>query len=148
MKKILCLLVLLPFTACGGESASSSSNADKNGKFKATIGDKNYDVAVKCYHFDSDKFDTEFLYASDDGYGNKDNDGDGLIIRGDRINLTQPMKMDGMSLMIVDNGVEYETMPTALGKFEKTDKGITGTTKLYKAGTTTSTSVTYEVSCK
>ena len=148
MKKIICLLAILSLTACGGESSNAPSKAEKKGTFKATMGDKKIDVAVNCFNFDTDKFDTEFVFASDDGFGHKDLDGDGLIIRGDRINLTSPMKMDGMSLSIVDNGVEYESIPTSMGTFSKTDKGITGTAKLYKSGTMTSSSVTYEVVCK
>jgi hypothetical protein len=148
MKKIMCLLAVLSLTACGGDDNSASSSNELKGTFKATMGDKTINVAVKCHYFDSDKFDTAFTFASDNVFGNKDTDGDGFIVRGDRINLTKPMKMDGIALDISDQGIKYETMSTSLSEFTKSGKGVSGAGKLFKAGSyTDSVEITYEVVC-
>ena len=149
MKKIICLLAVLSLTACGGDDNSASSSNDLKGTFNATMGDKKINVAVKCHSFDGDNFDTAFTFASDNIFGNKDIDGDGFIVRGDRINLTEPMKIDGISLGINDHGIQYDTSSAFMGEFKKNDNGITGTAKLLKEGSHTDTvEITYEVVCK
>ena len=149
MKKIMCLLAAFSLTACGGDNNNDSSGNEKNGTFKATMDGKTINVAVKCHYFDSDKFDTAFTFASDNVFGNKDTDGDGIIVRGDRINLTEPVKMDGIALDISDQGIKYETMSTSLSEFTKSGKGVSGAGKLFKAGSfTDSVEINYEVICK
>jgi len=149
MKKLISLLAVLLLTGCSGEDNSASTSNETEGTFKATMNGKKIEATIRCFFFDDEKFDTEFLFASDDGFGNKDTDGDGLVIRGDRINLTKPIKMDGIALTVIDNGVEYETAVVSLGKFSKNDKGISGTATLYKTDSTAgSASITYEVVCK
>ena len=141
MKKIMCLLAAFSLTACGGNNNDSSGN-ENNGTFKATMDGKTINVAVKCHYFDSDKFDTAFTFASDNVFGNKDTDGDGIIVRGDRINLTEPVKMDGIALDSSDQGRKYEAIT-------KSGKGVSGAGKLFKAGSfTDSVEIYYEVICK
>jgi len=160
MKKFIYLLVTLSLTACGGDNNSASTGAEMNGTFKATMGDKKFEVAVKCHNFDSDKFDTEFIFASDNQMGNQDTDGDGIIVRGDRIKIGKdksPIPIDGMSLDLVDQGVRYSANPgvASLEKrktWTKNANGVTGEDKLYKEGDSDMNRktylITYEVVCK
>lgn len=149
MKKIICLLAVLSLTACGGDDNSASSSNDLKGTFKATMGDKTIDVAVNCQNFDGDKFDAAFNFASDSLYKNEDTDGDGFSVIGNRVNLTEPMKLDGISLSINDHGIQYDSSSAALGEFKKNDKGVSGTAKLLKEGAVTDTvEISYEVICK
>jgi hypothetical protein len=158
MKKTICLLAVLSLTACGGDNNSASTSDEKNGTFKATMGDKKFEVAVSCHHFDSDKFDTEFMFASDNGFGNQDTDGDGIIVRGDRVKIGKdksPLPMDGMSLDVVIDDVRYSAnlVVASLEKrntWTKNANGITGEDKLMKDDDPSMKGypITYEVICK
>jgi hypothetical protein len=145
MKKLMHLLPVFILAACG----SSDDKGLSKGTFKASMGDRKIEAPIKCHNFDSDKFDTAFTFASDNIFGNKDTDGDGIIVRGDRINLTEPVKMDGIALDISDQGIKYETMSTSLSEFTKSGEGVSGAGKLFKAGSfTDSVEINYEVICK
>ena len=158
MKKFIYLLVALSLTACGEDNNSASTSDKKNGTFKATMGDKKFEVAVNCHNFDNDKFDTEFVFASDNAFGNKDTDGDGIIVRGDRVNIGKdksPIPIDGMSLDIVIDGVKYSADPPMFGQakdqsWTKNTNGINGKDKLMKEDDPTMKGypITYEVACK
>ena len=153
----MCLLAALSLTACGGENNSASSGNEAKGSFKATMGDRTINIAVKCFGFESEKFDTQFVFASD-GLGNKDTDGDGIIVRGDRIKIGKdksPIPMDGMSLDVVIDGVRYSANPAVatLEKrktWSKSANGVTGEDKLMKEDDPTMKGypITYEVVCK
>jgi len=158
MKKFTYLLVSLSLTACGGDNNSASTGGEMNGTFKATMGDKKFEVAVNCHNFDSDKFDTEFMFASDNGFGNQDTDGDGIIVRGDRINIGKdksPIPMDGMSLDVVIDGVRYSANPAVASlekrkTWSKSANGVTGEDKLMKDDDPSMKGypITYEVVCR
>ena len=157
LKKIMCLLAVLSLTACGGENNGASSGNEANGTFKATMGDRTINIAVKCFNFESEKFDTQFVFASD-GLGNKDTDGDGIIVRGDRVNIGKdksPIPMDGMSLDVVIDGVRYSANPAVASlekrkTWSKSANGVTGEDKLMKEDDPTMKGypITYEVICK
>lgn len=158
MKKIICLLAILSLTACGGDDKGASTIDEKQGTFKATMGERTINVAVKCFNFENEKFDTEFVFASDNGLGNQDTDGDGIIVRGDRIKIGKdksPIPMDGMSLDVVIDGVRYSASPavSSLEKrktWSKSAKGITGEDKLMNEDDPTMKGypINYEVVCK
>ena len=149
MKNIISLLSILTLTVYA---------ADKSGTFKATMGDRQYNVPITCHNFENNKFNTEFIFASDDGMAQKDTNGDGIIVRGDRIVLSKkqsPIEMDGMTLTIIDNGIHYESSVTeTMKKFNKTPKwsktsnGIKGTSELVKENEMKGTLMHYEVICK
>ncbi len=157
MKKIISLLAVLSLTACGGDDNSGSSGKEHGGTFKATMGDRTINVAVRCFNFESEKFDTQFVFASDE-FGNKDTDGDGIAIRGDRINIGKdksPIPIDGISLDIVIDGVKYSADPPMFGQaknqsWTKNANGISGKDKLMKEDDPSMNGypITYEVVCK
>ena len=149
MKKLICLMAVLSLSACSSENSSNSSGSDDHGTFKATMGGNKIDVAVKCFNFDTDMFDKEFTFVSD-GLGNTDKDGDGIIVRGDKISISEPIKMEGISLTIILDGVDYRAISTAFGEYKKTEEGVTGSTNLYKSGKLEGgfKTVIYKVSCK
>lgn len=148
MKKTLVLLSILTFTVQANEV---------KGTFKATMGDKHYNVPITCYNFTDEKFDTDFMFASD-RIAYTDSDGDGIILRGDRVFIGKdrsPIVMDGMKLVLKDKGVHFETTRMELmkqfnkvPKWNKTSNGIKGTSELLKEGETKGTSINYEVICK
>ncbi len=160
MKNIFLLTVIVSLVACGGDDKSSSKSVEKNGTFTATMGDKNYELAVRCHQFDNDKFEEEFTFASDNIFGSEDTDGDGIIVRGDKIKLGKdksPIEVDGISLTIVDHGVRYSADPmiAAMQKREtwtKTSNGISGTDKMSREDATGldagALPISYEVVCK
>lgn len=158
LKIIICLIAILSLTACGGDSGSASTSNETKGTFKATMGDKTIDIAVKCHNFDNDKFDTEFVFASDNVFGNKDTDGDGIIVRGDRVKIGKdksPIPIDGMSLDVVIDGIRYSADPPMSGlaknqSWTKNANGISGKDQLRKEDDPTLKGypISYEVVCK
>lgn len=144
MKKIIMMLVII-----------SLVNANEpQGIFKAKMGDKQYNVPVKCYNFTGDRFVAEFIFASDDGMAHKDTDGDGVVIRGDKV-LISSLKQDGMMLTLIDKGVEYSSKFTEvmkqfnkIPKWSKTPNGVKGTTELVKDDEMQGTLMVYEVTCQ
>ena len=155
--KILGLLAISLLAGCSGEDNAGTSVSEGNGTFKAAMGDKVYEVAIKCYGFDSESFDKKFVFASD-GIGNTDTNNDGIVVRGDRVKLDKPLPMDGISLDITDQGIRYETASTALmamyqkqaavpTSWSKNANGVSGSTEMIKDGEIKGQAITYEVIC-
>jgi len=129
------------------------------GTLKANMDGKEFKVDVLCLYFDHDKFETHFMFISDQAK-HKDIDGDGIVVRGDKKKVEIPgmsgMGMDGIEIDFKLNGDFYESslsMSTAMKKKEKwskTDKGVKGEVKLFKDGDafTKPHSFVYEVMCK
>ncbi len=157
MKKLFFLTLMFPvtlLTACG--DSSSSGTAD--GRFKATIGDRNIDVEVKCRSFQADADSLEFVFSSDDNTAAKDTNGDGIIVWGSRIKIGKdksPLPMDGISLDVVIDGESYSVIPAIAmlnqkQEWTRSSTGISGKDQLMKEGETAMKKypITYEVVCK
>jgi len=79
---------------------SGLTAASTAGKFKATMGDKIYDLDVTCDRFSKN----EVMFRSDDDYsGGKDTNGDNIAVYG------QPGSGEGLGLVleIYDNGKTF-----------------------------------------
>jgi hypothetical protein len=162
MKKLLLISTVLVLNACSDDSGHNITT-NENASFKATLINKDfkkdYDLKVSCISFDSQKFDTEFVFVSDRS-GNNDINGDGLIIRGNKINLGKdktPMPMNGFTIKITDNDTVYETnaislTTTAQNKdtWQKNNMGVKGVSHLVKENDSPFNTYTlsYEVICK
>lgn len=147
MKNLMNLVALSLFLVAGcGGSGSDSSVSSSEGVFKATVttkqGQKKYELAINCIAFDDENFDNGFMFASDRS-GNRDLNNDGIIVRGDRINIGKdksPIVMDGISLRITDNGIVYESnigiKATQRKKeiWQKNENGVSGEVDLYLDG--------------
>lgn len=80
MIKFMYLLALLPLTACADNSGGSSPDV-KQGTFKATVGEKTYELDVTCNKFQKDK--VMFTSESPANYSElKDMNGDGIVVTG------------------------------------------------------------------
>ena len=126
------------------------------GTLKASMDGKEFKVDVLCLYFDHDKFETQFMFISDQAK-HKDVDGDGVVVRGDKKKIKIPgMSMDGIEIDFTLNGDFYESslsLNAAMRKKEKwskTDKGVKGEVKLFKDGDafTKPHTFVYEVMCK
>jgi len=103
MNKIIVLLPVLFLAACGG----ADKNGFTDGTFKATMGETKIDILVKCISFDSD---TEFVFRSDNGFGNEDTNGDGILLSVQRMKIGKdktPLPIDGIMFMLTINGEKY-----------------------------------------
>lgn len=152
MRKFVYFLPVILLTACG----ESNNSGITDGRFKATLGETQFETAVKCGRFDSDD---AFFFNSDNGTAIKDTDGDGVIVAGSRVIMDKkeshmPMSIDGMSLEITVKGESYSAPMTMPGKksnqtWTKTANGVTGTDKLWKEDDPTGEEfpITYEVVC-
>ena len=153
MKKILgissALLLLTSFVIAGEPHMS-------DGTVKATMDGNTFEAEVMCIHFDSDEFETKFMFITDNAK-HKDIDGDGIVLRGDKKKIeVVGMKMNGIEIDLTLNGDFYESslsLNAAMRKKEKwtkTDTGVKGEVKLIKRGDSSQKShkFSYEVICK
>ena len=106
MKKILgmgsILLLLTSFIL-----AERSQMLD--GTVKAIMDGKTFEAEVMCIHFDSDMFETKFMFITDKAK-HKDIDGDGIVLRGDKKKIDViGMKMNGIEIDLTLNGDFYES---------------------------------------
>tara|TARA_R110001606_G_scaffold395190_1_gene566903 strand:- start:2517 stop:2999 length:483 start_codon:yes stop_codon:yes gene_type:complete len=160
VKKLILLLAILPLTACFDSDSGQPKSGVQNGTFKATVGDKHYELAIGCRDFDSSNNDTMISFYSDvDKSGNIDSDGDGILLHGNRIKIGKdksPIAMDGISIVITDNGVIYENNigATAILGTNKnwtvTANGITGSDEMYVGDEMDNKKlpISYEVICQ
>lgn len=132
MKKIVAytgmLLGVLIFTSCG-------HNRVERGLFKATMGEKEYEVDIGCTHLDEDYF----KFRSDKTV-HADSNGDGLIISGVQMNKR-------LILTLEDHGQKYSTQN--MMQWKKDGIGASGTGVLYNDITATeSHKMTFEMTCR
>ena len=127
---------LLPVTillsACGGESNSTASAAAA-GTFKGQVGDKQYDLQVRCRNLEEDYF--QFLSDNNDY---TDTNGDGL-------NISGMQNGDSFIFTVIDNGVTFSA--PGLERFEKTANGASGSGKLWEDGGTSTAEGSFTVDC-
>lgn len=122
------------FTSCGNSNGRAENNLER-GSFKATMGDKEYEVDIVCSHLNA----SYFKFKSDKKV-DVDSNGDGLIISGVEMNRR-------LILTIVDNGKKYQTKN--LADWKKDSDGATGSGILYnKAVATDSRQTTFKMSCR
>jgi len=140
---ILFCICVLSFLAPGCGTADNASNKPTAGKFKATMGDRKYDLDVTCDAFQKDRV----MFRSDDsGYGEaKDSNGDNIAITG------QPGLDEGLSLAleINDNGEVYVVNNSIAGQklsLEMNGNTLTGSGKML--GTAGQPAIEFTLTCK
>lgn len=128
------LMAVVLFTSCGNSDGRAENNLER-GSFKATMGEKSYEVDVVCSHLN----ESYFKFRSDKRVDTDSNE-DGLIISGVEMNRR-------LILTIIDHGKKYQTKNMAV--WEKDSDGATGSGILYnEAVATDSRQTTFKMSCR
>lgn len=134
MKNIFCLMAALSLTACDADNNSKPANDKKNGIFKATVGEKSYELDVFCKFRDDGGIHFYSEYASED------KDGDGFFVDGDEMN-------NKLMLNLQDNGLELTALN--VGELTRNSEGAKSSGTLYdEQGGLKAYPVTLEVICK
>jgi len=117
---ILFSICVLSFLAPGCGTSDNPSDKPSTGIFKATMGDRKYELDVTCDTFQKDRV----MFRSDDsGYAEaKDTNGDNIAVTG------SPGLGEGLSLALVinDNGEVYVVNSSIQG--QKLDLEMNGNT--------------------
>jgi len=122
MKKMTSIILILMLVACDNENSNSTSKQSIKpvGTFVGTLGEKKYQVEVKCSYFKEDYF----IFRSDSNDA-EDSTGDGLVISGDQ-------NKDSLAISIGDHDKWF-----SIGKIErwtKNDSGVVGSGNLWEQG--------------
>ncbi|WP_066224597.1 hypothetical protein [Formosa haliotis] len=144
MKAILCTIILAVLALGCQEkkekqlvennSVTSEKSVKDKSIFKATLGDKTYEVEIQCSYFNEDYFQFK-----SDKFDVGDSNGDGINISGFQ---------DGKKLIlsIEDQGVHYSS-PGVL-TWKKMNDSFTGEGELYEEGSVKKIKVKFSGECK
>ena len=134
------IFAALFLTACGSDQQAVGSASDSTpvakpvGQFRATLGDKSYDLETQCLNLEK-----EFFAFSSDSK-------DSAAYQGNRVVISGMQSLSNLMLKIMDDGETWSARN--ITSWEKSASGAVGSGQMVKAGDSSSYEITFEVICK
>jgi hypothetical protein len=141
---LICAILLM--AACGSDQHGAGSGNDLNqvaaeqrksepmGQFRATLGDKSYDLEVRCLNLEK-----EFFAFSSDSK-------DGAAPRGKRVIVSGMQSLDSLMLKIMDGGETWNAR--SISSWEKSASGAIGSGQMLRDSDSSPLEMTFELTCK
>lgn len=135
MKSVTIIAAIgITLAACSSDNADRSVASASAGLFKGTVGETDYELEVRCEHFDKDYF----MFKSDLTDAS-DSNGDGIVISG--------FETRGKFVFtVIDDGKTYST--GRLATFSKGDNQAQGSGTVHEDGSNSSYDARFSVTCR